>query len=124
MVIPELDGKLNGIAVRAPIPTGSMVDLVCVVEKATSVEEVNAIFSEHADTGALEGILQYTEEPIVSTDIVHSAYSSIFDAGLTMVIGGTLVKVGSLVRQRVGLLEPAGRPDAAGPGARAGAAGG
>jgi glyceraldehyde 3-phosphate dehydrogenase (phosphorylating) len=94
-VIPELDGKLNGTAVRAPIPTGSMVDLVCVVEKPTSVDEVNAIFAEHSDTGALEGILQYTEEPIVSTDIVHSAYSSIFDAGLTMVIGGTLVKVGS-----------------------------
>jgi glyceraldehyde 3-phosphate dehydrogenase len=94
-VIPELDGKLNGTAVRAPIPTGSMVDLVCVVDRATSVDEVNAIFSEHSDTGALEGILQYSEEPLVSTDIVHSAYSSIFDAGLTMVMGGTLVKVGS-----------------------------
>jgi glyceraldehyde 3-phosphate dehydrogenase len=95
LVIPELDGKLNGTSVRAPLPTGSMVDLVCVVDKATSVDEVNAIFSERADSGSLEGILQYTEDPIVSSDIVRSPYSSIFDAGLTMVMDGTMVKVGS-----------------------------
>ena len=95
LVIPELDGKLNGIAVRAPIPTGSLVDLVCVVGKETSVEEVNAAMRERADTGPLEGILQYTEDPIVSSDIVKSSYSSIFDAGLTMVTGGTLVKIGA-----------------------------
>ena len=95
LVIPELDGKLNGIAVRAPIPTGSIVDLVCTVRKETSVDEVNAVFSERADDGALEGILQYTEDPIVSTDVEQSPYSSIFDAGLTMVIDGTLVKVGA-----------------------------
>jgi glyceraldehyde 3-phosphate dehydrogenase len=95
LVIPELDGKLNGVAVRAPIPTGSMVDLVCEVDKETSVDEVNAIFRERADTGSFEGILQYTEAPIVSSDIQRNPYSSIFDAGLTMVIDGTLVKVGS-----------------------------
>jgi glyceraldehyde 3-phosphate dehydrogenase (phosphorylating) len=93
LVIPELDGKLNGVAVRAPIPTGSVVDLVCVVQRQTTVDEVNAAFRERADTGSLEGILRYTEDPIVSSDIVKSPYSSIFDAGLTMVIDGTLVKL-------------------------------
>src|SRR4051795_13439815 len=93
LVIPELDGKLNGISVRAPVPTGSMVDLVCTVEKSTSIEEVNAAFEEQADSGALEGILKYNEDPIVSTDIVSSSYSSVFDAPLTMVIDGRLVKV-------------------------------
>jgi glyceraldehyde 3-phosphate dehydrogenase len=93
LVIPELDGKLNGIAVRAPVITGSVVDLVCTVERPTSVQEVNEAFAERADSGPLEGILQYTEDPIVSTDIITSAYSSIFDAGLTMVIDNRLVKV-------------------------------
>jgi glyceraldehyde 3-phosphate dehydrogenase len=95
LVIPELDGKLNGISVRAPIPTGSMVDLVVTLEKSTSIDEVNAVFKERADTGALEGILQYTEDPIVSSDIEQNPYSSIFDAGLTMAIDGTFVKVGA-----------------------------
>jgi len=93
LVIPELDGKLNGTSVRAPIPTGSLVDLVCVVEKSTSVDEINATFKERADTGSLEGILQYTDDPIVSSDIEQNPYSSIFDAGMTMVIEGTFVKV-------------------------------
>jgi glyceraldehyde 3-phosphate dehydrogenase len=93
LVIPELEGKLNGTAVRAPIPTGSLVDLVVNVRKETSVEEVNAAFEAVADKGDFEGILEYTEDPIVSSDIVESPYSSIFDAGLTMVTGGTLVKV-------------------------------
>ena len=93
LVIPELDGKLNGIAVRAPVITGSVVDLVCTVERPTSVEEVNAAFAERADTGPLEGILKYSEEPLVSTDIISSPYSSIFDAGLTMVIEERQVKV-------------------------------
>jgi glyceraldehyde 3-phosphate dehydrogenase (phosphorylating) len=95
LVIPDLEGKLNGIAVRAPIPTGSLVDLVVVVDKDTSVDEVNAAMRERADSGPLEGILQYTEDPIVSTDIEQSSYSSIFDAGLTMVTGGNLVKIGA-----------------------------
>jgi len=93
LVIPELDGKLNGISVRAPIPTGSVVDLVCTVSRETSVEEINATFAERADTGPLTGILSYTDEPIVSTDIVKSPYSAIFDSELTMVIEGSLVKV-------------------------------
>ena len=93
LVVPELEGKLNGIAIRAPVPTGSVVDLVCTVARPTSVEEVNAAMAERADTGALEGILKYTEDPIVSTDIVTSPYSSIFDAGLTMVIEDRLLKV-------------------------------
>jgi glyceraldehyde 3-phosphate dehydrogenase len=93
LVIPELKGKLNGIAVRAPVPTGSVVDLVFSAAKDTSVEEVNAAISDRADTGPLEGILQYTDDPIVSSDIVRSPYSSIFDSGLTMVMDGRLVKV-------------------------------
>jgi glyceraldehyde 3-phosphate dehydrogenase len=92
-VIPELDGKLNGVAVRAPLPTGSVVDLTVTVSRDTSIEEVNAVFRDHADSGALAGVLQYSEEPLVSSDIVHSPYSSIFDAGLTMVMDGNMVKV-------------------------------
>jgi glyceraldehyde 3-phosphate dehydrogenase len=94
-VIPELDGKRNGLSVRAPIPTGSLTDLVCTVKRETSADEVNSIFREKADSGDLAGILTYTEDPIVSTDIVRSPFSAIFDAGLTMVIEGTLVKVGA-----------------------------
>ncbi|MDX6671944.1 MAG: hypothetical protein QOI91_2307 [Solirubrobacteraceae bacterium] len=93
LVVPELDGKLHGFAIRAPIATGSVVDLTIEAERETSVEEVNAAFAQRADTGALEGILAYTEDPIVSSDIERSPYSSIFDSGLTSVIDGTLVKV-------------------------------
>jgi glyceraldehyde 3-phosphate dehydrogenase len=93
LVLPELDGKLNGIAVRAPVITGSVVDLVCEVSRPTSKEEVNEAFAGKADSGSLEGILKYSEDPLVSTDIVRSAYSSIFDAPLTLVIDGKLVKV-------------------------------
>src|SRR5256714_5036600 len=93
LVLPELEGKLNGIAIRAPIPTGSCVDLVCTVEREATVESVNAAFAEKADSGPLEGILQYTDAPLVSSDIVNSPYSSIFDSALTMVIDGNLVKV-------------------------------
>jgi glyceraldehyde 3-phosphate dehydrogenase len=92
LVIPELDGKLNGVAVRAPVITGSVIDLVAAVSRPTSVEEVNAVFAERADAGPLEGILKFTDDPIVSTDIVTSPYSSVFDAGLTMVVGERLVK--------------------------------
>ena len=93
LVIPELEGKLNGIAVRAPVITGSVVDLVVSVARPTSVEEVNKAFADRADAGPLEGILKYTEDPIVSSDIVSSSYSSVFDAGLTMVMNERLVKV-------------------------------
>jgi glyceraldehyde 3-phosphate dehydrogenase len=91
LVLPELDGKLNGIAVRAPVTTGSVVDLVCEVSRETSVEEINAALKE-AGEGALAGILLYTEDPIVSTDIIKNPHSSIFDAEQTMVIDGRMVK--------------------------------
>jgi glyceraldehyde 3-phosphate dehydrogenase len=93
LVLPELNGKLTGFAVRAPVPTGSVVDLTFEAERATSVEEVNAALRAAADTGDLTGILQYTEDPIVSADIVANPYSSIVDSLLTTVIDGTMVKV-------------------------------
>jgi glyceraldehyde 3-phosphate dehydrogenase len=93
LVVPELAGKLQGYAVRVPVPTGSLVDLTIEVERPTSVEEVNEIVAGRADTGALEGILAYSEEPLVSSDIVKSSYSAIFDSGLTSVVDGTQVKV-------------------------------
>jgi glyceraldehyde 3-phosphate dehydrogenase len=93
IVIPELQGKLHGFAVRAPVPTGSVVDLTMIVSRDTTAEEVNAAVREQADTGDLTGILSYTEDPIVSSDIVKNPYSSIFDSQLTSVLGGNLVKV-------------------------------
>ncbi|HZI91899.1 MAG TPA: type I glyceraldehyde-3-phosphate dehydrogenase [Thermoleophilaceae bacterium] len=93
LVMPELQGKLNGIAVRAPIPTGSMVDLVFQASRDVTAEEVNEAVASKADAGPLSGILQYTEDEIVSSDIVRSSYSSIFDSKLTMVIDERLVKV-------------------------------
>jgi glyceraldehyde 3-phosphate dehydrogenase len=92
LVLPELDGKLNGLAVRAPVPTGSVVDLVFDAARETSAEEVNAAMRESAN-GPLAGILDYTEDPIVSTDIIKDPHSSIFDAEQTMVTDGRLVKV-------------------------------
>jgi glyceraldehyde 3-phosphate dehydrogenase len=93
LVLPELNGKLNGFAMRAPVATGSVVDLVCTLSKTTSPEEVNAAVKEAAD-GPLEGVLSYTEDEIVSTDIVGDPHSSIFDAGQTMAIGdGSMIKV-------------------------------
>jgi len=91
LVLPELEGRLNGFAMRAPVATGSVVDLVVNVSKETSKEEINAAVKEAAE-GPLEGILSYTEDEIVSTDIVKDPHSSIFDAGLTMVMEGTMVK--------------------------------
>jgi glyceraldehyde 3-phosphate dehydrogenase len=93
LVLPELKGKLTGFAVRAPVPTGSVVDLTVDVSRETSVEEINEAFKGKADTGDLEGILRYTEDPIVSSDIVKSTHSSIFDSQLTLVLDGTMVKV-------------------------------
>jgi len=92
LVLPELNGRLSGFAVRAPVATGSVVDLTCKVGKETSAEEVNAAV-EAAATGPLAGILAYTEDPIVSTDIVKDPHSSIFDSSLTMVMEGTMLKV-------------------------------
>src|SRR3954454_17844540 len=92
--LPELNGKLHGFSVRAPVPTGSVVDLTFEAARATSVEEVNEAVKAVADSGDLAGILAYTEDPIVSSDIVANPYSSIFDSGLTSVVDDTLVKVG------------------------------
>ena len=85
-VIPELNGKLDGMAVRVPTPTGSMIDLVANLKKEVTVEEVNAAMKAAAE-GPMKGILEYCEDPIVSVDIIHNAHSSIFDAQSTMVIG-------------------------------------
>ena len=93
LVVPALAGKLHGFAVRVPVPTGSLVDLTIESERATSVEEINALFEARADRGELEGILKYSEEPLVSADVVKSPYSAIFDAPLTTVVDGTQVKV-------------------------------
>ncbi len=92
LVLPELNGKLNGFAIRAPVPIGSVVDLTITTSRETSVEEVNQAVKAAAD-GPMKGILEYTEDPIVSTDIVGNPHSSIFDSGLTAVIEGTMVKV-------------------------------
>jgi glyceraldehyde 3-phosphate dehydrogenase len=92
LVLPELNGKLHGFAVRAPVPTGSVVDLTFEAARETSVEEVNESFRAAAG-GALEGILRFTREPIVSSDIIKDSHSSIVDGELTSVIDGTLVKV-------------------------------
>jgi glyceraldehyde 3-phosphate dehydrogenase len=93
LVIPELNGKLNGMAVRAPVPTGSVVDLTVEADRETSVEEINDAMRQAAASGPLQGLLAYTEDPIVSTDIIKSPASSIFDSQLTAVMDGTLVKV-------------------------------
>jgi len=93
LVVPELAGKLHGFAVRVPVPTGSLVDLTVELERATSADEVNALFAERADHDELTGILHYSEEPLVSSDIVKSPFSAVFDAPLTNVVDGTLVKV-------------------------------
>ena len=108
-MIPELAGRLHGFAVRVPVPTGSLVDLTVETERPTSVEEVNAAFAERADTGALAGILAYSEEPLVSSDIVKSPYSAIFDAAADERHRRHAGQGRRLVRQRVGLREPARR---------------
>jgi glyceraldehyde 3-phosphate dehydrogenase len=92
LVLPELTGRLDGIALRVPVPDVSIVDLTCVLEKNTTKEEVNAAFKKAAE-GPLKGILEYTEDPVVSQDFLHSTWSAAFDAQSTMVIGGNFVKV-------------------------------
>jgi glyceraldehyde 3-phosphate dehydrogenase len=93
LVIPELNGKLHGFAVRAPVPTGSVVDLTVEANRETTVEEVNAAMKTAAESGPMQGLLAYTEDPIVSRDIVGNPASSILDAQLTAVMDGTMVKV-------------------------------
>jgi glyceraldehyde 3-phosphate dehydrogenase len=93
LVLPDLKGKLDGFALRVPIPTGSATDLTVTLGRETTVEEVNAAMKQAAD-GPMNGILRYTEDPIVSSDIVTDPASCIFDAGLTKVIGDQVKVVG------------------------------
>jgi glyceraldehyde 3-phosphate dehydrogenase len=93
LVLPELNGKLHGFAVRAPVITGSVVDLTFEAERETSVDELNAAFKAASNSDELRGILRYTEDPIVSTDVISDPHSSIVDGLLTAVIDGTMVKV-------------------------------
>src|SRR3954453_5542079 len=93
LVLPELQGKLHGLSVRAPVITGSLVDLTATVKRETSLEEINEAFRAAAADGPLEGMLAYTEDPIVSTDIAPNPHSSIFDSALTSVMEGTMVKL-------------------------------
>ena len=94
LVIPELKGKLDGISLRVPVPTGSATDLVVTLSRETTRDEVNAAFGAAAASGPLSGILEYTEDPIVSSDIVNSPASCTLDAGLTMVQGDQVKIVG------------------------------
>jgi glyceraldehyde 3-phosphate dehydrogenase len=93
-VIPELNGKLTGIAMRVPVPTGSVVDLTCNLGKEVTAEDINAAIKAAAE-GPLKGILMYTTDPIVSSDIIGDPHSSIFAADFTQVLGkkGTFAKV-------------------------------
>jgi len=90
LVLPELRGKVDGISVRAPVATGSLTDFVVTLGRETSVDEVNGAFREAAGSGPLEGLLYYTDDPIVSTDVNGNPYSCVFDSELTMVLGSTV----------------------------------
>jgi glyceraldehyde 3-phosphate dehydrogenase len=92
LVLPELKGKLDGVALRVPVTTGSIVDLTCELSKEVTVQSINDAMKKAA-SGEMKGILQYTEDPIVSADVIHNPYSSIFDALSTMVMGKNLAKV-------------------------------
>lgn len=92
LVIPELKGKMDGIAMRAPVADGSVVDLVAELGREVTVEEVNNAVKEVADKGRFKGVLAYTEDPIVSADVIANSYSSIFD-GLSTMVNGNMVKV-------------------------------
>ena len=92
LVLESMKGKLDGTSLRVPVPTGSIVDFTANLKKAATVEEINAAFKKAAASGPLKGVLRYTEDPIVSSDIVGDPHSSIFDAGLTMSMG-KMVKV-------------------------------
>jgi len=91
LAIPKLKGRMDGMSLRVPVPDGSVTDLVCILDRETSVEEVNEAFRTAAE-GRLSGYVKYTEDPLVSSDIVHDPHSCVFDAQSTMAIGN-LVKV-------------------------------
>lgn len=92
-VVPGLEGKFDGIAIRVPVPCGSISDVVAVLEKETTVEQINRVFKEAAESDDYKGIIDYSEDPLVSTDIIGNPYSAVFDAPFTRVIGGNLVKI-------------------------------
>jgi glyceraldehyde 3-phosphate dehydrogenase len=91
-IIPELNGKLNGMAMRVPVKDASVVDFVAVLKKGTTAEEVNAAMKKAAE-GELKGILEYTEDPVVSVDIIGNQHSCVFDALSTMMMGDNLLKI-------------------------------
>ena len=93
LVIPEVKGKIDGVAVRVPTPDVSLTDLTCIVERAVTKDEVNAAFKAASESGALEGILGFSTEPLVSVDYIGNPFSCTLDAGSTIVINGTMVKV-------------------------------
>ena len=92
IVLPELNGKLDGFALRVPVPTGSITDLTIMVSKKTSIEEINETIKAAAE-GSMKGIIEYVTDPIVSSDVIHNPASSIFDSGNTLVMDGDMVKV-------------------------------
>jgi len=91
-VLPELDGKLDGIAMRVPVPDGSVVDSVFRLEKRVTTDEINQMVKHAADEPSMRSVMEYSTLPVVSTDIIGNPHSSIFDAPFTKVIDGTLVK--------------------------------
>ncbi len=101
LVLPELKGKLDGMAMRVPVPDGSVIDLTCELEKSVSKADINHAIREAADT-TMKGIIEYTEDPIVSVDIIGNTHSSIFDAQLTMVLSDRLVKIVSWYDNEMG----------------------
>jgi glyceraldehyde 3-phosphate dehydrogenase len=102
LVIPEVKGKIDGVALRVPTPDVSVVALTCVVQKATSADEVNTVFRDAAKAGPLKGVLAVSEEPLVSVDYIGSLQSSTIDALSTNVVGGTLVNVTSWYDNEMG----------------------
>jgi glyceraldehyde 3-phosphate dehydrogenase len=101
LVIPEVKGRIDGVALRVPTPDVSLVDLTCIVERKTTIDEVNAAFREAAQ-GALKGVLDVSDEPLVSVDYVGSLFSSVVDTRSTNVIDGTLVHVSSWYDNEMG----------------------
>jgi glyceraldehyde 3-phosphate dehydrogenase len=93
LVIPEVKGLIDGVAVRVPTPDVSLTDLTCIVEKTVTKDEVNAAFKAASEAGVLEGILGYSTEPLVSVDYIGNPHSCTLDAGSTIVINGTMVKI-------------------------------
>ena len=93
LVIPAVEGKLDGLAIRVPTPDASIVDLVAILEKDVTVDDINGAMKAAAESGSLKGVLQYCTDPIVSADIIHNPYSSVFDSLLTKVMAKRMVKV-------------------------------